>query len=183
MDQSLIDILIHSNPKEISKLYYLHRSAFFYFGKKYGVDQDSMADIYQDAFVVLRKQAIQGKLEVVNSSLKTYLFGIGKRMIFNHYKQHKNTVSLEPKLHIANDNIEKITFDEPVELSVEQRLLQTFFNKLGKRCKEMLILFYYRGLTVEEIAEKEGYDNTNVVSSQKSRCIKQLRAMINPPKQ
>lgn len=161
----------------------MHRSAFLNFGKKYGADRDTMADIYQEAFVVLRKQAIQGKLEIVNSSLKTYLFGIGKRMIFNHYKQHKNTVSLESKLHITNDNIEEIAFDESGELSLEQRLLRTFFNKLGKRCQEMLILFYYRGLTVEEIAQKEGYDNTNVVSSQKSRCIKQLRVMINSPKQ
>lgn len=182
MDPAIIDILINSYPKEISKLYYEYRIAFFNFGKTYGIDADTAADIYQEAFVVLRKQAIKGKLDAIDSSLKTYLFGIGKKMIYNYYKQTKNTVSMESKLHIS-DTIEEITFDSPEEPTLEQRLLRTFFEKLGKRCQEMLILFYYRGLTVEEIAKKEGYDNTNVVSSQKSRCIKQLRKMINTPQQ
>ena len=182
MDTSLIDILIHSKQKEITELYYQHREAFIYFGKKYGMEIDTMADIYQEAFVVLRKHAIQGKLSKIDSSLKTYLFGIGKRMIFNYHKKNKNTIPLESKLHILDQKVEEISFDLAVEPSVEQQLLRKFFDTLGKKCQEVLILFYYRGLSVEEIAEKSGYDNTNVVSSQKSRCLKQLKEMINPQK-
>ncbi len=182
MDPSLINILINTERKEISSLYDAHRTAFINFGRKYGADPDTMADIYQEAFVVIRKHAIKGRLDQVDCSFKTYLFGIGKRMIFNYHKQTKNTVSLESMLYIT-DEIEEITYDTSNELSVEQTLLRTFFDKLGKRCQEMLILFYYRGLTVEEIAKKEGYDNVHVVSSQKSRCLKQLREMINTPEQ
>ncbi len=182
MNQSHIDTLIHSEPKAISKLYYLHRDAFFNFGRKYGIDKDTMADIYQETFVVLRRQALKGRLAAVKSSFKTYLFAVGKRMIFNYYKKYKNIVPLESVLHIVDDKVENIELDEPQKLSVEQKLLRKFFDKLGKRCQEMLILFYYRGLTIEEIANKSGYENTNVVSSQKSRCIKQLKEMINTPK-
>ncbi len=182
MNQSFIDTLTKSNEKDISKLYYLHRDAFFNFGKKYGVSQDTMADIYQETFVVLRRQAIEGRLKEINSSFKTYLFAVGKRLIFNYYKKYKNIVSLESVLHIVDDKAEKINLEEPSELSVEQKLLRTFFDKLGKRCQEMLILFYYRGLTIEEIANTSGYENVNVVSSQKSRCLKQLKQMINIPK-
>ncbi|WP_160114723.1 RNA polymerase sigma factor [Aquimarina sp. AU474] len=179
MNPSLIHILTNSNPKDISKLYYKHRDAFLNFGKRYGADSDIMLDIYQDAFVVIRKHAIQGRLDQVDSSFKTYLFGIGKRMIYNYHKQHKHNVSLDPEIHMINDKIEEIDFDLTKEPSIEQKLLRTFFNKLGKRCQEMLTLFYYRGLTIDEIAEKSGYENTNVVSSQKSRCLKQLKEIIN----
>ncbi len=160
----------------------MHRAAFFNFGKKYGIDQDVAADIYQEAFVVLRKQAVKGKLNTVDSSLKTYLFGIGKRMIFNYHKQNKNTIPLESKLHIADNEVVAIDFDNTTEPTVEQRLLRKFFDTLGKKCQEVLISFYYRGLSIEEIAEKLGYENTNVVSSQKSRCLKQLKELINPQK-
>jgi len=157
----------------------MHRDAFFNFGIAYGIDRYIMADIYQEAFLVLRKHAIKGRLVKVDSSLKTYLFGIGKRMIFNYHKQHKNIIPLEPKLHIVDKEIEEIDFDTVDKLTVEQKLLRTFFNMLGKRCQEMLTLFYYRGLTINEIAEKSGYENANVVSSQKSRCIRRLKEMIN----
>jgi len=182
LETSLITVLIHSKPKEIAELYYKYREVFLYFGKKYGVDIDTMADIYQEAFVVLRKHAIQGKLDAIDSSLKTYLFGIGKRMIFNYHKKNKNIIPLESKLHITDNEIVEIDFNNTPEPTVEQQLLRVFFDKLGKKCQEVLILFYYRGLSIEEIVEKSGYDNINVVSSQKSRCLKQLKEMINPQK-
>ncbi len=183
VNPSLIHILTNSNPKDISTLYYKYRAAFLNFGKRYGANTDIMVDIYQEAFIVIRKHAIQGRLEQVDSSFKTYLFGIGKRMIYNYHKQRKHTVSLDSEIHIINDKVEEVDFDLADEPSIEQKLLRTFFNKLGKRCQEMLTLFYYRGLTIDEIAKKSGYENTNVVSSQKSRCLKQLKEIINTPEQ
>jgi RNA polymerase sigma-70 factor (ECF subfamily) len=179
MNQFYIDSLIDCNQKEISKLYYNYRNSFINFGRKYGTSSESLADIYQEAFLVLRKHAIEGRLNKLDCTLKTYLFGIGKRMIFNHFKQNKSTIAMLNNTSSIKDEVEEITFDIAEELTIEQKLLRTFFNLLGKRCQEMLTLFYYRGLTVKEIAQKAGYQNVNVVSSQKSRCIKQLKQLIN----
>jgi RNA polymerase sigma factor (sigma-70 family) len=179
MEKEHIKTLITSSSKEISSLYYLNRDAFFNFGKKYGLDYNDLSDIYQEAFIALRKHALNGKLDKVNSSLKTYLFGIGKYMIFDVLKEKKKTDTLNPSVHISNDLIDPVPIEnESEELSLEQKLLNTFFKKLGKKCREMLILFYSRGLSVEEIAEYTNYTNSSVVRSQKSRCIKKLREMI-----
>lgn len=178
MKKNDIKILVLSNPKEISLLYYANRDPFLNFGKKYGLDYDDLTDIYQEAFIALRKQALSGKLDTVKSSLKTYLFGIGKFMIYDLLKKRKKTTSYEPSLHVS-DEIEAITFvDNTEELTIEQQLLRTFFKKLGKKCQEMLTLFYSRGLSIDDIVEFTDYTSSSVVRSQKSRCLKTLKEMI-----
>jgi len=179
MKKEHIQTLIASNPKNISHIYNENRAAFFGFGKKYGLDYDDLSDIYQEAFIALRKHALTGKLDSVKSSLKTYLFGIGKFMIYDLLKEKKKTTEYEPIVHVAHDAIETISFEEThEELTIEQRLLRTHFKKLGKKCKEVLTLFYSRGLTIDEIVEFSDYTSSSVVRSQKSRCIKTLKEMI-----
>ena len=178
MEVDFINIFIEENDALIKKLYYEHRNAFFGFGKKYSLTDTELADIYQDAFLALRKQAISGKLYEVKSSLKTYLFGIGKHLIYNELKRQNNFTRIN-----INDNNEvarshEIVLNTNTDLTLEQKLLQKYFKKLGEKCKNVLTLFYYRGLTNEEIAQKENYENEAVVRSQKSRCLKTLKEYI-----
>ena len=179
MEKEYIKTLVNSNPKEISSLYYNNRDAFFSFGKKYGLGYDDLSDVYQEAFIVLRKYALKGKLESVKSSLKTYLFGIGKFMIYDLLKEKQKTTTYESVMHIARDIIGPISYEiENEALTIEQQLLKTHFKKLGEKCQEMLTLFYSRGLTIDEIVDFTDYANGSVVRSQKSRCIKKLKEMI-----
>lgn len=179
MEKEHIKTLVNSNPKEISSLYYKNRDAFFSFGKKYGLDYDDLSDVYQEAFIVLRKYALKGKLDSVKSSLKTYLFGIGKFMIYDVLKQKQKTTTYDSFVHVAHDTIESVFLEvEDEELTLEQNLLRTYFKKLGKKCQEMLTLFYSRGLSIDEIVDFTDYTKGSVVRSQKSRCIKKLKEMI-----
>lgn len=179
MEKKDINNLIHCNQKEVSKLYNANRDAFSNFGKKYGLSYDDLCDIYQEAFIALRKHALDGTLDTVNSSLKTYLFGIGKFMIFNFLKEKKKTTEYKPSTFGIHDTIELVTYEfEEEELSHEQSLLQIYFKKLGKKCQEMLTLFYARGLSIDDIVEFTDYTDSSVVRSQKSRCLKTLKDMI-----
>ena len=72
MEKNYIDYLKNSDHKEVSKLYNTNRDVFLNFGKKYGLDYDDLCDIYQEAFIALRKHALNGKLDAVTSSLKKY---------------------------------------------------------------------------------------------------------------
>lgn len=179
MEQKHIHSLIHSRPKAIEELYNSHRAAFIGFGKKYGLNDDDLADIYQDAFIALRKHAINGRLNAVQSSLKTYLFGIGKYMIFNTLKEKDKTTVYNITLLKAEQDIELIEYKTGNEtLTNEQQLLHKHFKNLGNKCQELLTLFYYRGLTIEDIVCFGNYKSKNVVKSQKSRCLKTLKELI-----
>ena len=178
MQKNDINHLINSDQKEVSKLYNANRDAFLNFGKKYGLSYDDLCDIYQEAFIALRKHALNGKLGTVKSSLKTYLFGIGKFMIYDLLKEKKKTTEYKPSKLGIHDTIELISTETEEELSHEQILLQTYFKKLGKKCQDMLTLFYSRGLSIDEIVEHTDYTDGSVVRSQKSRCLKTLKDMI-----
>jgi RNA polymerase sigma-70 factor (ECF subfamily) len=155
-------------------MYNEHRSVFFGFARKFNISEDEIADIYQEAFLALRKHALSGKLLEVKCSLRTYLFGIGKYLIFNELKKKNKLVPI--KFNETEVEPVEVKADDP--LTIEQKLLQQNFKKLGKKCQQVLTMFYYRGLTNEEISKMEGYENDAVVRSQKSRCLKTLKEYI-----
>jgi len=171
-----------NDSKQIKDLYIEHRGSFFNFGKKYNLTESDLSDIYQDAFIALRKQAISGKLNKINCSLKTYLFGIGKYLIYDELKRKNKNIPLLSNSEDEFSTIEIFQTSTKANLSIEQKLLQKHFIKLGKKCQQVLTLFFYRGLSNEEIALKEGYENEAVVRSHKSRCLKKLKETINSPK-
>ena len=178
MDPQAIADLLSEDRLKLKNLYYEFRSGFFGFGKKhYKLDDTDLNDIYQEAFLALRKNAIAGKLQGVKSSMKTYLFGIGKHMMINLLKSRNKTVPYEANLHIVGEKVEEISYKSPEPLTEEQKRLREHFAKLGKKCQEMLTMFYYRGLTLEEIAAIGNY-SYEVVKAQKSRCLRSLREML-----
>ncbi|MBT8183905.1 MAG: sigma-70 family RNA polymerase sigma factor [Eudoraea sp.] len=179
MDKDAITDLKSDDRLKLKALYNAYRAPFMGFGKRYHLDAATLADIYQEAFLALRKKAISGKLDKVNSSMKTYLFGIGKYMIFDSLKAKKRITSYEPQLHVVDDQIEAITLNPSEALTEEQTLLRKYFKKLGEKCRLVLTLFYYRGLSIKEIVLEAGYKDENNVKATKSRCLKQLREMIN----
>jgi RNA polymerase sigma factor (sigma-70 family) len=179
MEQKHIHSLIHSHPKAIEELYNSHRAAFIGFGKKYGLNNAELADIYQDAFIALRKHAINGTLDTVKSSLRTYLFGIGKYMIFNVLKEKDKTTLYNTTDFKAEQDIELIKYEINTKtLTKEEQLLHKNFKALGNKCQEVLTLFYYRGLSIKDIVDFTNYANERVVRSQKSRCLKTLKELI-----
>jgi RNA polymerase sigma factor (sigma-70 family) len=178
MDTEKVNHLKSTDRLQLKALYNMYRDAFLNFGKSYGLDEASICDIYQEAFLALRKQAIRGKLDNLNSSLKSYLFGIGKHMIFDTLKKKQATVVLENPMSVVSEEIEEIEIDPAPALTKEQKILRVFFKKLGKKCQKVLTLFYYRGLSIEDIVELTDYENANTVKAQKSRCLKALKQMI-----
>jgi len=178
MEQHYVDALSTDNEFIVKNLYNTNKAAFCNFAKRYNLRDADIVDVYQDAFIVLRKHAISGKLYEVNSSLKTYLFGIGKHLVYKRLKEYALKTDFNPVIHSTDDEIDEILIEPEKELTVEQQLLYEYFKQLGKSCQQMLTLSFYKGQTNEEIAKLEGYESEAVVRSQKSRCLKTLKELI-----
>lgn len=179
MNQPYIRAFIEEDEHLIQKLYYENRDLFLNFGKRYQLPQAELLDVYQDAFVALREKALQGKLDNLKSSIRTYLFGIGKYIIYDRLKQKDLSRPLKHDPKNDLENAATVEFEINNTLSEEEKLLQKNFKKLGEKCRNMLTMFYYRGLTIDEITSLGGYNNSNVVRSQKSRCLKTLKELIS----
>ena len=170
---NLIDLLKKNDEKAIRDFYNENKNGFILFAKRYNLDQDDIVDVYQDAIIALIENAKKGKIDNLQSSLSTYLFGIGKFMIFQKLKKEKKTFLTDDFL-----NMEYLDEDyDEEENNLQIKLLQKAMQKLGEQCKKVLLHFYYEEKKLDEIQESLGYSSKDVLKSQKSRCLKQLKEL------
>ncbi|OBX23681.1 MULTISPECIES: sigma-70 family RNA polymerase sigma factor [Bizionia] len=179
IDEDIVKALKKGHIETLEAVYLEHKSAFIGFAKKYTSDEDLITDMYQDAIIALRENAINGELDNLKSEVKTYLFSIGKYKIFKALKQQQKVhLVSEPALFDSLKNEYDLSTELIGELTDEQKQLQAAFINLEGKCKEILTLFYYRGFTIDDITAELNYNNKDVTKSQKSRCLKALKAMI-----
>ncbi len=177
-DQQLISQLKKRDRNALKDVYRQYKTEFFRFASRYTKADDTLEDIFQDAIIAVYENALAGKLDNLKSSLKTYLFSTGKFMLFKKFRDTKEVATDEAYIFDENETavMEDVYEDEgPNE---HQKKLAAHFKKLGEKCREILELFYLQGLKLDEIMTVQGYENKNVVKSQKSRCLKTLKALI-----
>lgn len=178
-DEQLITQLKQRDRNALKTVYSEYKTEFFKFSSRYTTDTIVREDIFQDALIVLYENALAGKLDHLKSTLKTSLFSTGKFMLFKHFRDGKKEVHTDEDYLFDNYEqtvIEDIYNDDgPSEY---QKALIANFKKLGDKCREILELFYLKGMKLDEIMSTQGYENKNVVKSQKSRCLKSLKDLI-----
>lgn len=168
---------IQLGDRQVMKdLYKALRPSFISFLKQYDVDDETMKDIFQDSMIAFYKSVVNNKYDPTKSSLKTYIYTIGKYKVIDWAKKHNLHASLPalpptPEVDLGYK-----------ELTPRQILLKHNFVLLGAKCQEIIRLFYYRGLSLKDIVQRGYYKDENSVKSQKSRCISQLRALIKKGK-
>lgn len=172
MDKETQIALLKAGDRETIKTIYLeNQQGFRLFAKRYTKDAEEIRSSYQDAILALVENAAKGKLDELQSSISTYLFAIGKYMIFRSNKLSDRKVALDAEEFetIPWENYEEEAKDEEIlELKLQ-------FEKLGQKCKELLRLFYYQAKSMDEIYIQLGYVSKDVLKSTKSRCLKSLK--------
>ena len=176
--KNTINLLKQGDKGILEKIYVENREGFLNFSKKYNVEEYDAVDIYQDSIMVLRENAIKGKIDNLQSNISTYLFAIGKYKIFHNFRV-QSKLDFQNGFDLLEENTElDVNLYETI-LTNEQKLLKKYYDQLGDRCKSVLNLFYYQGYNLDEIKEILNYSNKKVLKSQKSRCLKQLKNLIN----
>lgn len=159
----------------IESLYLKHRSEFILFGKQYGLPDEDILDAYQDAILIYFQKVESGSLVLRKGSPKTYLFSIGKFKLIDKIRK-------DSKLRSILKNIpqeESIELEDYNELNERQQQLKTALFTMGRSCKELLNLFYFKQYSIKEIKDAMEYKTDNVVKAHKSRCIKKLKEILN----
>jgi DNA-directed RNA polymerase specialized sigma subunit len=96
-------------------------------------------------------------------------------MIFQKLKKQKKVFSTDDF-----SNLEYLDEDyNEDENNLQVALLQKGLDKLGEQCRKVLKLFYYEEKKLDEIQFELNYTNKDVLKSQKSRCLKQLKDLTN----
>jgi len=126
---------------------------------------DDAKDVFQDALVVLYKKVQQSDF-VLSVPLKTYLLAIVKNCWWQELRRRKKLLAGELPSDIADlQSNEQPLFD----------LAAAAFHLLGEKCRQLLILFYFRKKTFKEIARSLAFSDERVAKNQKYRCMEKAK--------
>lgn len=171
----LITDIKQGKDEALKTLYRQYQPEFLVWAaKRFQLSEDDLQDVFQDVVIIFYKNVRSGKLEVLRSSLKTYLYGIGKNLLLKKSaKQSKNTALNHDDLPPVNM---QLVYD--IEKNHQQQLLQTAFEQLKNNCRQILTLFYYKQYSTEAIMNTMNYSSTETVRSRKLQCLKALRKVF-----
>lgn len=174
-DQQVIEKIRQGDEESIVAVYQAHREGFIQWAQSaYQIDEPSAADAFQDAVICLHSNIIREKLVTLSSSLKTYLYAIGKNIV--RKKLQKEAV-FEGDESLVLESL----YAEPLDTFVDndrQRFVASLMNSIGDPCKTILRLFYFKRFSMKAIADTLNYKNENVAKTQKLRCLTTLKKMV-----
>jgi RNA polymerase sigma factor (sigma-70 family) len=129
--------------------------------------EDEARDVYQDALIVFWQKATSGNL-VLTSKMSTFIYSICQ----NLWRKE-----LDRKKRLSNE--EK---DSSVELDTDtaekEKIIAKCIDQLGETCKKVLMYYYFEEMSMQDIADKLGFANTDTAKTKKYKCKKKLDDLI-----
>ena len=164
------EILAQIREGEEKALDYLYKKYYRMMAKlvitNSGSEQEAK-DIYQDALIVFWQKAASGNL-VLTSKISTYIYSI----CLNLWRKE-----LDRKSRLTNTEKERA---EIVDYEKEERskIVNGCIAELGETCQKILNFYYFDGLSMQDIADRLGFANTDTAKTKKYKCKKRLDKLI-----
>ena len=147
------------------------------------LDYDTIEDLYQESFLAVYEN-LQAEKVRENTSWKSYIIGIGIKRAFKLLRHRTESIyeydnsEADGQLQISRA-VEKILSERVEEESVynnieAQGLLGEELNFTPEPCNKIIRLFYYDGMSMEDIATAVNFRNATTAKSKKSQCMKSL---------
>jgi RNA polymerase sigma factor (sigma-70 family) len=133
--------------------------------------EDDAKDIFQEAVLAMWLNIKEGKLDAnASNNLGAYVFRIAK----NKWLDRLRSASFR-----KNRSMDEHVLNTPVEApddGTQERLamLEKMYEGLDGKCRKVLDLFYYKKMSLEEIAAELEYD-LGSIRTIKYRCMMKLR--------
>ncbi len=177
-DQELLQ-LIRSGSGIDPAVRFLYKELFEFLGiyvKQHSGSEEDAEDVFQEVVVafidLVQRDKFRGE-----SSIKTFLFSLNRNIWLNEFKKRQRSAAREIKYET-----EKTSEDPGIAhyISVREgrKQLMELVEKLGTVCREILVGFYYEGLSMKQILQQHHYENEQVVRNKKHKCMKKLEELI-----
>ncbi len=180
-DEKLIhDIRIGGKSAElaIQYIYTTYRKSVIQFVLTLNGNKAEGLDVFQEGVLQLVISIEKGKFEG-KSSLKTYFFGICKRLWYRKFNRNVRADQYRKSLDFTD-----IEFSNPESLLIDKskmEIVEKILDGLKPKSKEVLLL-WIQNYSMKEIAVIMGFKNEQVARNKKSLSLKQLRKHIEKNK-
>lgn len=140
--------------------------------RRHGGTAPDAQDVFHDALVILYEQAAAGTL-VLTAAPGPYVVGIA-RNLWRHEQRRR--------ARLPHDALP----DDPDELAAEPAAapeapafaVLEYVERLGEKCKSLLLAFYYFQQPLAQIAAARGYRTVRSATVQKFKCLERLRQSV-----
>lgn len=163
-----------------------------YFRNRYNKSEDYSMDLFHDSYMAMYDNILCEKLNPMNltSSLYQYLLGIAiRKMQAGDRKTHefdKESIFQAEVEEVSklNTKVQKTLLAEVDSEESERRMneLKDFVEnavlELPSPCNELLRNFYWNRMSGDEIAKAMNYSNADSVKTQKNKCMKKLKPIV-----
>ena len=129
--------------------------------------EDEARDVYQDALIVFWQKATSGNL-VLTSKMSTYIYSICQNLWRKELDRKKRLSSEEKDTSVTLDT----------ESSERETILAKCIDQLGETCKKVLMFYYFEEMSMQDIADKLGFANTDTAKTKKYKCKKKLDELV-----
>lgn len=177
-EERFVQDIRRGDKGKLEEIYSDNKAHFLDFARKYRLHDEQIKDIYQESIIVFYENILEGKLVTLHSSIKTYLFAIGKYKLIQYLRKVERYESVPFEESGLLDGVFLQELSEDEETDEQTELIRSGYKQLGPKCREVLSMFYYEGKKLEEIQVLLGYESKDTVKSQKSRCIRQLKKIV-----
>ncbi len=151
-EAKLWNLLKEGSHEALETIYRTHIQSLYDYGNRFSVDSATVEDCIQELFIHLwdNRESI-GETD----SIKPYLLISLRRKILKTIKRNRKSTDVELSDHYFDTSLDiesiLIQFDSDTE---RKEKLNSAFNTLSDRQKEILYLKYYSGMDYEEISNQ-----------------------------
>lgn len=137
-------------PEEIAMAYREHAPALWRLLRRLGASKMDVEDLAHETFLVALRSKDRFERR---SSLKTWLFGIGVRVVALHRRQraHRPVVA-----DLEKEQDEMLPHDDAAERTAARMTIDRLLEDLDEDKRIVFVLFEIVGLSMKEVAETAG---------------------------
>ena len=155
-DETAIDVLYKDNFRMMAKMVMSNNGT-----------EDDAKDIFQEALIIFW-QKVRSKNLTLTSKISTFLYSICQ----NLWRKELTRKSRESNEEV--DSIEYTDYDKEERINAIRKCVES----MGDTCRKVLSLYYFDGLSMNEIAERMDFSNSNTAKTKKYKCKQELDRIV-----
>lgn len=155
---------------ELSALYKRFPDVSKFLGSK-GCPKSEREDIFQEALLIYVRKTEEGIVHAEEPF--AYVLNTAKFLWYNQARKKGKSVD-----YSTDEDFLAQQSDDWEEKEMRLQQIEEAILKIGKKCQQILTLFYSKAMSMAEIAKKVDLRNEKVVKAQKYRCINKVKEQI-----
>lgn len=174
-DQQIIQLIQQDKTSRAFTRLYRYFPAVCKLVTARGGSKNDALDIYQDALVILCRK-VQESNFTLTASLDTYLYSVC-RFLWNDELKKRNR-SGESDWEKVNDVVDEQEWKQVNEEENHLKLAEKVLQEIGKKCLQLLQLFYTEGKSMKQIANKMEFNSEKIAKNQKYKCLERAKMKL-----